>query len=366
MSENLIYGADVLGYGAVGDGKSDCTEAFIKAIENGESLISVPFGKYLITRPLVLSSNTKLCIHPSACIYYVPKDKNAKQFIFAKDAHSIEICGGIFNIAEKVKCKVFSFEACQNIRISSCLINTPDALSCFNFDNCEDIYVSEVRFNGLCDSNVFTGKCENITVKNCHVTSSVNFLQCGTGTKSCDISNLQIRNIDVQFCDSFLEFLNGKAENVAVENINAAFFFAFAKLFEKFDLEDATLEKIDVYMLDRGLNEGKTKTYFSFASCPDGFELRNFKRNSDLESTPFVPSFIIKNTNADKAKMIIDGIALDNVIAARGKSKTVSMTTAKLTNPCNKFIYTLEIGVDKDDTFTLPYGDFDYLRIDRA
>jgi hypothetical protein len=74
----------------------------------------------------------------------------------------------------------------------------------------------------------------------------------------------------------------------------------------------------------------------------------------------------MKNSNAAMSKMIIDGIALDNVIAARGKSKTVSMTTAKLTNPCGKFIYTLEIGINKDDMFTIPYGDFDYMRIDRA
>ena len=41
MSENLIYGADILGYGAVADGATDCSDAFLKAIENGENLISV-------------------------------------------------------------------------------------------------------------------------------------------------------------------------------------------------------------------------------------------------------------------------------------------------------------------------------------
>lgn len=366
MSENLIYGADILTYGAVNDGKTDCTDAFEKAISNGESLISVPFGKYLITRPLELSSNTKLHIHPSSCIYYAPKDKNQKNFIFSKDAHSIEICGGVFNIAEKVKCKVFSFNDCQNIRISSCLINTPDAVSCASFDSCTDICISDVRFNGMCDSVVLVGECENISIKNCKVISSVNFLQFGTGIKECDIEKINVRNIEVQFCDAFAEFLKGKTENVVFEDINATFTFAFAKLFDKFNLEDATFENLDICMLDRGLNEGKTKTYFSFACAPDGFEIRNLKRNTANESIPFVPTFIMKNTNADKAKMIIDGIALDNVISARGKSKTVSMTTAKLTNPCNKFIYTLEIGVDKDDTFTLPLGDFDYMRIDRA
>ena len=65
---------------------------------------------------------------------------------------------------------MFSFDACQNIRITSCLINTPDAASCAYFESCEDICINFVSFNGLCDSAVFTGECKNISVKNCNVT----------------------------------------------------------------------------------------------------------------------------------------------------------------------------------------------------
>ena len=157
MSENLIYGADIVSYGADSSGKNDSTDALIKAIGNGESLICFPFGNYLFTKPIILNSNTKLHFHPSACIYYAPKDKNQKNFIYASNASSIEICGGVFNIAEKVKCNVFSFDTCQNIRVTSCLINTPDASSCACFDDCEDICINDIRFNGMCDSAVFTG-----------------------------------------------------------------------------------------------------------------------------------------------------------------------------------------------------------------
>lgn len=366
MSENLIYGTDICAYGAVGDGKTDCSEAFEKAINNGESLICVPFGTYLITRPFEITSSTKLHIHPSAKICYNPKDKNAASFIYAKDSSSIEICGGIFNIADKVKCTVFSFDKCENIRISNCSLNTPDCKETVFFNASEDININNVIFNGMSDGIVLTDECKNVTVKDITVKAAGNVIGFGKGGKMCDCENINIRNASVLFCDSFIELLLGNAKNINVENISARFSFAFAKLFEKFDLCDSSFENIEAFIVDTGANEGKTKAYFTFASCPDGFEIRGFRRNSERESTPFVPTFILKNTNSDKAKLIIDGIALDNVICARGKSKTVQMTTAKLSNPFGKFIYTLEIGVNKDDMFYVPLGDFDYLSANKA
>lgn len=362
----MIYGTDICAYGAIGDGKTDCSEAFEKAINNGESLICVPYGTYIITKPFEITSNTKLHIHPSAKICYNPKDKNAPSFIYAKDSSSIEICGGIFNVADKVKCTVFSFDKCENIRISNCSLNTPDCRETVLFNASEDININNVIFNGLSDSIVMMDKCKNITVKDITVKAAGNVIGFGKGGKKCDCENVNIRNANIAFCDSFIEFLLGNAENVNIENISAKFSFSFAKLFENFELCDACFESIETFIDDTGLNEGKTKAYFTFASCPDGFEIRDFKRKCERESIPFVPTFILKNTNANKAKLIIDGIALDNVIAARGMSKTVQMTTAKLSNPFGKFIYTLEIGVDKDDMLNIPLGDFDYMSINKA
>jgi hypothetical protein len=222
-----------------------------------------------------------------------------------------------------------------------------------------------ITFNGMSDCVKLLGECENITFKNSTVRASANVLQLGEAKVKTDVKGLYVRNIDVSFCDSFFEFLNGSANLVSAENIKVRISFSFAKLFDIFDLEDSEFENIKAYLIDRGLNADKTKCYFSFASCPDGLEIRNFERVSDMESIPFAPTFIMKNTNADTGKLLIDGMALDNVIAARGKSKTVAMTTAKLANPCNKFIYTLEVGVSKDDSFTLPLGGFDYMSINR-
>lgn len=364
MSENLIYGADILAYGAVPDGKTDCSDAFTKAIENGESLISVPYGTYLFTNPVELSSNVKLHLHPSACVKFVPSEKNKKPLFCSKDSGAIEICGGIFDIDGKASVtSVFCFDGCENVRITSCTINAPHAPASVLLKSTSDCCINGVTFNGMSDCIKLVGECENITFKNSVVKASANVLQIGEAKARADVSNLSARNVNVSFCDSFLEFSNGCAKSVCAENIEARISFCFAKLFDTFSLEDSELENIKAYLIDRGLNEGKTKCYFSLAACPDSLEIRSFKRISDMESTPLVPTFIVKNTNADTAKLLIDGMTLDNVIAARGKSKTVSMTTAKLANPCNKFVYTLEVGVSKDDTFTMPLGDFDCLTI---
>ena len=94
MSENLIYGADITAYGAVADGKTDCSDAFIKAIENGESLIVVPYGRYSIKKTIKLNSNTKIHLHPNALILFDHEsDENAPLF-YAEGASSIEIHGG--------------------------------------------------------------------------------------------------------------------------------------------------------------------------------------------------------------------------------------------------------------------------------
>ncbi|MBQ7399795.1 MAG: hypothetical protein IJW06_05000 [Clostridia bacterium] len=363
MSENLIYGTDILSYGAVADGKTDCSVALSKALENGESLISFPFGTYLFTKSITLSSNTKLHFHANANIIFAPENDNADSFIYAKDASSLEICGGLFGIKDGTKCNAFCFKNCQNIRISNCSVNAPTGIGSIVFDSCEYASVVNVTFNGMSDALVLTGKCLKVTFKNCTVKSAVNVIQCAKQNRLCDIDGLDIRNVSVSFCDSFIEFLCGKAENVNIENVNARLSFSFFKLFSDFALSDATLENIKLYIIDRVSKDGKASAYFSLASTPENLEIRNLKRLNELESVPPAPTLLFKNTNADKAKLIIDGISLDNVINARGKSKTVSMTTAKLTNPTGKFIYTLEISVAKDDSLNIPYGDFDYLTL---
>ncbi len=363
MSENLIFGADILSYGAVPDGSTDCTEAFEKAIQNGENLISVPFGTYVIKRGMKLGSNIKFHIHPRAIIKYVPECTTDVPLFYGKDVSSVIVSGGKFYANDNVDI-LFHFENCENIKFSD--ISVIKSISKgFVFDGCADIYVSDSCFDtGNRDVFTFLGCCSNITVKDTEINLACNVFQLGTKDSDCKIDRLDIRNVVSHYISSFIEFYKGEAGDIAIENISGGFEWSFFRLFEKFSLSDARLEKVNIYCSCRGNDKYTNPAYFVLAETADGLELNGFKRNTELESVPPIPTMIFKAGAQSTA--IIDGIALDNIISARGKSKEIGMTAAKLTNPHGKFVYTVECSLCKDQTLTLPLGDFDYMRIDKA
>ncbi len=78
---------DVTKYGAVGNGKKDCSKAFAKAIEAcskaGGGRVIVPAGKYL-TGPIVLKSNVNLHIMKDAEILFFTDPKKYLPVVFCR------------------------------------------------------------------------------------------------------------------------------------------------------------------------------------------------------------------------------------------------------------------------------------------
>ncbi|HOV98095.1 MAG TPA: glycoside hydrolase family 28 protein [Bacteroidota bacterium] len=78
---------DVTKYGAVGNGKKDCSKAFAKAIEAcskaGGGRVIVPAGKYL-TGPIVLKSNVNLHIMKDAEILFFTDPKKYLPIVFCR------------------------------------------------------------------------------------------------------------------------------------------------------------------------------------------------------------------------------------------------------------------------------------------
>ncbi len=313
MSENLIYGANITAYGAVGDGKSDCTEALKAAIAAGESLICFPYGSYKITCDIVLGSNTKLHLHKNAIIIL----DGAK--ISAKDCGNVLICGG------KIRGEM-DFSGVDGVKLQD--------VSLFErvcFKDCQNIKISHVN---LYEKAYFelSSSCQSIVIKGI----SLNNCECLLKLSGACVKQVKCDRISGTFCDCLI--------NVSLDS-----------RFEDGDFDDISVSHLSK---DEGDNKG---AYFSFLGSQYGIEIENFKRENDNESTPFIPSLIL-SPKCDTA-IITDGTPLDNVIMARGASKTVEMTTAKLQNPTGKFIYTFECGVAAGDTFTMPFGDFDFASI---
>ena len=111
MKETLIFGSDISKFGAVGDGKTDCTKNFLDALSSKENLITVPYGEYIIKSSLKISSNTKLHIHPLAKLIF--EDVTDSALISAEHgAKSIIIEGGTWichDSEESASKSLFSF-----------------------------------------------------------------------------------------------------------------------------------------------------------------------------------------------------------------------------------------------------------------
>lgn len=353
MSENLIYGADICAYGAIGDGKTDCSDAFIRAIQNNESLISIPFGTYLIKKPIALSSNLKLHFHNRATVVYMPENEIGEPLFSCDGKKNIVICGGVFKcLASGNNARLFDFKNTECIRLSSAHLEKG-----IYFDTCCDVSISNLSIIGYDNAMNFVGSCRDITAKKITVRDASSVIRFGEKDAVCNLCNFQARDFTIEHCRVALDFFSGEAKELVFENISACFSHSFVTSTESFSLEDAVFEAANAHC---SLEEN-AGTYFSLCGSLEGLEIIDFKRNSEHEGLPYIPTLIVKPSV--KSTVIIDGMTLDNVIGARANSKTITMTTAKLQNPTGKYIYTLECMIEKSDCLTVPLGQFDSLTI---
>lgn len=346
MSENLIYGADITAYGAVADGKTDCSEAFLKATQNGENLIVVPYGRYVLKKALKLTSNLKIHLHPNAELIF---DTRAKNCITANECSSIIISGGKW-ICEDADKMFFNFSNSSYIKVCDCSISGANG---FAFKNCENISFKNTAFDidGNCIS--FRGENEDVYIRDISAFSCVNVIDID---EEANVEDLIINDISLGGCKYLLGIYSGKLEETRISGIYGDFLESIIHISENASVDDMDMEDIEAFCLGDGKD-----AYFDFRGSIDGLEITSFKRNTECEAVPFIPTLIFKAS--DDSKAIIDGMSLDYVINTRALSKTVDMTTARLTNPTNKFIYTLECGIKKNDTLTIPFGDFNNLTI---
>lgn len=346
MSENLIYGADITAYGAVADGKTDCSDAFIKAIENGESLIVVPYGKYVIKKALKLTSNLKIQLHANAEILF---DTKAKTCISANDCSSLIISGGSFICDDEGK-TFLNLSSCSYVKISDCTISASNGVT---LKNCENVSIKNVGFDVDGDCLSLRGENEDLYLRNISAFSCVNVIDIDEEAKAED---LLLDGITLSDCKHLLGVYGGKLEEAKITGVDGDFSDSLILVSEEGALCDADIDEVCVYC-----SNASGSKYFDFIGSVDGLEITNFKRNTDFEARPFIPTLILKPQEDSTA--IIDGMLLDNVINARALSKTIKMTTARLTNPTGKFIYTLECGIAGGDALTIPLGDFDSLTV---
>lgn len=364
MSENLIYGTDLLSYGAVGDAKTDCSVALNKAISDGQSLISIPYGNYIFKSGLNFSSNVKLSVHPKATLTFDFDSKNDCACVSNVGAQSvcsgIIITGGIW--VNKTKSDLFCFDNVKNLTLSGLEILSQSNESCICLNGVssfklKDIYATAQKsdsFIKLCND------CFDGIIKNVKASGFDKALSFGhKNTESTVLHDIYAHALCFDNCKTLINFDKSceKVFRVCISDVKGSFFDnALCVLCPANDIE---ISDINVYSLSKSKNDA---CYILTDSECEYLEIQNFTRDSLCESTPPIPTAIMKNSGPD-CSVIIDGLALDSVIMSKGLSKDVSMTAAKLSSPHSKYTYTIELDLKSNQTFTLSNTDFETLSI---
>ena len=251
---------NILDCGAVGDGKTLCTNAIASAVEQCEKLgggvIYVPAGTYL-TGPIFLKSNMELNIEAGATLLFsadmndypvvnsrwegVKQDCYAS-LINADNCENISITGRgtldgqgafwwkIFRAKENKypRPKMIAPYECKNVLIQGVtLTNSPSWT--INTILCDNVTIDNVTINNPYDSPNTDGidpeSCSNIHISNCHVDVGDDCIAIKAGTEGT-AERVPCKNITITNCTMVHGHggvvigseMSGSVENVTISN----------------------------------------------------------------------------------------------------------------------------------------------------
>lgn len=227
---------NILDYGAIGDGQTDVSVSFQKAItaatEQGGGTIYVPSGTFMTTS-IRLTSNMTLDVSPGATVSFIA-DQTVypvvhsrwegwtrdvyQSCIYAEDATNITITGGgviegngeywwdIFrNRRDELKFprpKLISFEKCERITIKDIHLQNSPAWT-INPILSNNITVDNVSIYNPSDSPNTDGidpeSCSNVRISNCNIDVGDDCIAIKAGTEDAN-ENVACENITITNC----------------------------------------------------------------------------------------------------------------------------------------------------------------------
>lgn len=249
---------NVRDFGAVADGTTDDSRAFLSALESKAAVVVIPAGRYLIGAPLKIGSGTTLSAHENAIVMLADNVCNATDDFFLTNAdtvggnENITVEGGVWhgnNRGNRRKDDIFAkdcgtgvmfnFVKVKNFTIRN--LRMCDAESYFlRIGEAEDFTVSNIAFEaetlrpnqdgvhlgGYC----FNGVIENIRASRKGSTNDdlialnaddeVNRL-VNLGMKRGPIKHIRVRHVYAEDCHSLVRLLSVDApiEDVLIEDV---------------------------------------------------------------------------------------------------------------------------------------------------
>lgn len=167
-------------FGAKADSITDCSDAFNKAIENGNITMLIPEGNYVLENPVALKSNTRIINQGIIYDKWTPALTTQTGLFDAVDASDITITGmniigtGAGGTGVLISYKeLLSFNNCNKIKVSNCEITETNADFAIRFNKCrnctaEDNYIDGYSYSAIASLNACHNvRFENNTVMNC-------------------------------------------------------------------------------------------------------------------------------------------------------------------------------------------------------
>ena len=343
MAETLLYGKSIRDYGAVGDGSSDDTEAFLKAFDGHETLICLPYGTYTVTQPLLLHSGVTVRCHKRARIRFPGLSA-------ASGTTDIVISGGIWNCTDTENC-AFDFTGVSHATLEH--FTASSASDCvIGLCDCEDIRIEHAVLSSehtasaiLAGGEVSRVDLDNIVCRGCSAAieaasgAQVNgwhvHALCSEG---CDFL---LTAKDAVWCNSSFCGISGQVSEQAI-------------LLEGCSLNEMAFRHLSLH---DGYIRLRHNRYRRFSIC-------DFSRLADMEADAVKPTFEISGT---KCTLLCDGVTLDAIILSKKAATDAKLTAARMASPLpTSYQYTLEAALSEKAQYTLPSGGFELLTLNDA
>lgn len=247
---------DITKFGAVGDGKTDCSPAIAKALET-ETEIFFPAGVYAITRELLIPSNRHLVLDKDATIYAADHcfDKPGVRAIITNADHengneNITIEGGKVDANNCTNGRAdwklgpnrgltFCFKRVKGLTVRDLVSHNADS---YNFHLCrvENFHIENITFTAnhmpKCQDGVHVGGfCHHGIIRNIEAeygctnddllafsADEIYSFIHNTGLEDGPISDILVENVHAENCWSAVRILSFKSEisNLTFRNLS--------------------------------------------------------------------------------------------------------------------------------------------------
>jgi hypothetical protein len=405
------YGVSVADFGAKGNGKADDWQAFQSALDSGTPLVIVPYGRYLIGKPLKIGSGTLIKAHKRALVRLgsgactKPGDFFLTNTEEKGGSRNIAIEGGVWdynNLENPRKSDLFDltgptgqmffFKNVKGLTLSGLTLVDPSAFY-ITLRETEDFLIEDIDFEaphitGNQDGIHVSGFCKNGVIRNLRAAT--------TGATNDDfialnaddphgrneavnlidgpIENILIDSVYAKSCHTFVRLLSVTSliRNIEINNIRGgcqawalnmdAARYCRTPIFKDDDHQrgvgNVENVRISNVLISRSLHDSQKALCCMETNCR-GLVVRNFR--CDLESNE-VPSLPVMNFT----KMRDTDISLRGLNRSRADKIAGScgdITIHPCPDPWRQDMVTVNARIKTGETLTLPEGDIDELII---